>query len=163
MFKKSILVLSIVSLVLIGSSVSGSGRRRCPRSSDDSFWASALFADKNLSENKNQSCMSCHHPSAEFADPDNAADPKNNPVSDGSFPEGFWRSQRAHCCVRRHSARSCIGTGDELYIGGMFWDGRASGLVTSATAGIGAGPTFDPLADQAKGPFLNPVEMAMAR
>jgi hypothetical protein len=28
--------------------------------------------------------MTCHHPSAGFADPDNRADPVNSPVSDGS-------------------------------------------------------------------------------
>jgi cytochrome c peroxidase len=39
--------------------------------------------------------------------------------------------------------------GDTLYIGGQFWDGRATGDVLG-----------DPLADQALGPFLNPVEMA---
>jgi cytochrome c peroxidase len=31
----------------------------------------------------------------------------------------------------------------------------------TATDGLGAGPTGDPLADQAKGPFGNPVEMAL--
>jgi cytochrome c peroxidase len=31
----------------------------------------------------------------------------------------------------------------------------------TATRGLGAGPTGDPLADQAKGPFGNPVEMAL--
>jgi cytochrome c peroxidase len=31
----------------------------------------------------------------------------------------------------------------------------------TATGGLGAGPTGDPLADQAKGPFGNPVEMAL--
>jgi cytochrome c peroxidase len=36
-----------------------------------------------------------------------------------------------------------------LWIGGQFWDGRATGWVLG-----------DPLADQALGPFLNPVEMA---
>jgi cytochrome c peroxidase len=36
-----------------------------------------------------------------------------------------------------------------LYVGGQFWDSRATGEVLG-----------DPLADQALGPFLNPVEMA---
>jgi cytochrome c peroxidase len=39
--------------------------------------------------------------------------------------------------------------GEGLWIGGQFWDGRATGDVLG-----------DPLADQALGPFLNPVEMA---
>jgi cytochrome c peroxidase len=39
---------------------------------------------------------------------------------------------------------------DAVWIGGMFWDGRATGLTLG-----------DPLAEQAKGPFLNPVEQAL--
>jgi len=39
--------------------------------------------------------------------------------------------------------------GEGLWIGGQFWDSRATGEVLG-----------DPLADQALGPFLNPVEMA---
>jgi hypothetical protein len=35
-------------------------------------------------------------------------------------------------------------------MGGMFWDGRATGWILG-----------DPLAEQAKGPFLNPVEQAL--
>jgi len=38
-----------------------------------------------------------------------------------------------------------------IYFGGLFWDGRATG----ATLG-------DPLAEQAQGPFVNPVEMGLA-
>jgi cytochrome c peroxidase len=53
----------------------------------------------------------------------------------------------------------------ELFIGGLFWDGRATGNEVTdtdfSTDWPGAGPTRDPLADQAKGPFLNPVEMAL--
>jgi cytochrome c peroxidase len=37
--------------------------------------------------------------------------------------------------------------GDEVWVGGMFWDGRATG-----------GTLGDPLAEQAQGPFLNPLE-----
>ena len=43
-------------------------------------------------------------------------------------------------------ARSCIST-ELTWVGGMFWDGRATG----ETLG-------DPLAEQAQGPFLNPLE-----
>ena len=37
-----------------------------------------------------------------------------------------------------------------LWIGGMFWDGRATGWTLG-----------DPLAEQAQGPFLNPLEQNM--
>jgi cytochrome c peroxidase len=36
---------------------------------------------------------------------------------------------------------------DEVWVGGMFWDGRATGWTLG-----------DPLAEQAQGPFLNPLE-----
>jgi cytochrome c peroxidase len=56
-------------------------------------------------------------------------------------------------------------TSDALLIGGIFWDGRASGQPSAAMA---TGPELDrkeptgePLADQTKGPFLNPVEMRL--
>jgi len=39
---------------------------------------------------------------------------------------------------------------EELWIGGMFWDRRATGWTLG-----------DPLAEQAQGPFLNPLEQAM--
>ncbi|MDI6804901.1 MAG: cytochrome c peroxidase [Bacteroidota bacterium] len=39
----------------------------------------------------------------------------------------------------------------DLFIGGMFWDGRATGWELG-----------DPLAEQARGPFLNPVEQNIA-
>jgi cytochrome c peroxidase len=39
------------------------------------------------------------------------------------------------------------------YFGGMFWDGRATGLALDN----------DPLAEQAQGPPLNPVEMNMSK
>jgi cytochrome c peroxidase len=42
-----------------------------------------------------------------------------------------------------------LNAGEGLWVGGQFWDGRATGDVLG-----------DPLADQALGPFLNPVEMA---
>jgi cytochrome c peroxidase len=119
----------------------------------------ALFKDKNLSIKGNQSCQSCHHPSAAFADPDNADDPENSPVSDGSFMDRFGGRNAPTAAYAGFSP--VLHWDGELFIGGMFWDGRASGLVSSDTAGLGAGPTYDPLADQAKGPFLNPVEMAM--
>jgi cytochrome c peroxidase len=37
-----------------------------------------------------------------------------------------------------------------LFVGGNFWDGRATGEILG-----------NPAAEQAKGPFLNPVEQAI--
>ena len=38
----------------------------------------ALYLDTNLSINENQGCVSCHHPSAGFADPANRLDPESS-------------------------------------------------------------------------------------
>lgn len=109
-----------------------------------------LYKDKNLSLNQNQSCKTCHHPSAGFADPENLADPIDFPVSAGSDPSLFGGRNAPSAAYAGFSP--IFGWDDSLggYVGGMFWDGRATG----ETLG-------DPLAEQALGPFLNPVEMAM--
>jgi cytochrome c peroxidase len=159
MLRRSILVFGIVSLVVIGFSVSAQAGDPFIRDIMMKALGGLLFSDKNLSLNSNQSCKSCHHPDAKFADPDNANDPVNKPVSDGSIT-GALGGRNAPTASYAAFIPKLFWDG-ELYIGGMFWDARASGLATSATAKIGAGPTFDPLADQAKGPFLNPLEMAM--
>ena len=102
-----------------------------------------LYFDQYLSLNHNQACASCHLPPA-FADPRNAEDPYNNVVSLGS-DETLNGGRNAP--PSSYAAFSPIFYFDDiegLYVGGQFWDGRAATL-----------------ADQAKGPFLNPVEMAM--
>ena len=112
----------------------------------------ALFKDTNLSKNANQSCMTCHHPSAGFADPANRLDPTLLPVSEGSIPGLFGGRNAPTAAYAGFSPPFHYDAIEGLYIGGMFWDGRATGLT----------PTLgDPLAEQALGPFLNPVEMAL--
>jgi cytochrome c peroxidase len=120
----------------------------------------AIYKDLNLSLNQNQSCMTCHHPSAGFADPENRISPALFPVSDGSIDTLFGGRNAPEAS---YSGFSPIFHHDgELFVGGLFWDGRATGRMDiTATGELGSGPTGDPLADQAKGPFGNPVEMAL--
>ena len=108
-----------------------------------------LYKDVDLSFYENQSCKTCHHPSAGFADPANRLDPANSVVSVGS--DGSSGGGR-NAPSAAYAGFSPVPHQDEEgnWIGGMFWDGRATG----ETLG-------DPLAEQAQGPFLNPVEMAM--
>jgi cytochrome c peroxidase len=124
-----------------------------------------IFEDLNLSANKNQACNSCHNSTAKFADPDNTLAPDARPVSQGSEPIFFGGRNAPTATYAAFSPRFHWNTSDALFIGGIFWDGRASGQPTAATA-TGpeldrTDPTGDPLADQAKGPFLNPVEMRL--
>ncbi len=119
----------------------------------------AIYRDLNLSLNQNQSCMTCHHNSAGFADPENRTSPTLFPVSDGSIVTLFGGRNAP---TAAYAGFSPIFHHDgDLFVGGLFWDGRATGMVVTATGGLGSGPTGDPLADQAKGPFGNPVEMAL--
>lgn len=107
-----------------------------------------LYMDKDLSWNSTQSCATCHHRSAGFADPTNSRDPENTMVSlgdDGISLGGRNAPTAAYC---GYSPILNYDTGE--WIGGMFWDGRMTGEVLG-----------DPLAEQAQGPPLNPIEMNM--
>lgn len=99
----------------------------------------ALYFDEQLSINQNQSCASCHLPSAGFADPDQGI-----PVSEGSIAGLFGGRNAPPASYAVFSPFFFYDSIEGMYLGGQFWDGRANSL-----------------ADQALGPFLNPVEMAM--
>ena len=148
----ALLVLSLVSLVTAGPAVSG----------DIKKLGRLLFEDLNLSSESNQGCISCHHPTAGFEDPINRISPMYRPVSEGSIMGKFGSRNAPSAAYAGYNPvfyyDICLG----LFMGGTFWDGSATGrLDVTATSGLGSGPTGDPLADQAKGPFLNPVEMAL--
>ena len=103
-----------------------------------------LYFDRFLSANQNQSCASCHDQAAGFADPLNLRLPEEFPTSAGSDTSKFGGRNAPPAGYAQFSPPFFFDPVEGLYIGGQFWDGRA--------------PT---LKEQAKGPFLNPVEMAM--
>lgn len=103
-----------------------------------------LYFDRYLSFNHNQSCASCHDISAGFADPLNLRLPDLYPVSAGSITTAFGGRNAPPSAYALHSPPFGLDPATGLYFGGQFWDGRAATLK-----------------DQAKGPFLNPVEMNM--
>jgi len=97
-----------------------------------------LYFDEQLSEPPGQSCASCHSPDAGFADPDS-----DLPVSRGATPSLVGNRNTPTAAYAVFSPDFHFDEDEDLYVGGQFWDGRAVDL-----------------ADQAKGPFLNPIEMA---
>ncbi|MCM2264459.1 MAG: hypothetical protein NDI73_04610 [Desulfuromonadales bacterium] len=103
-----------------------------------------LYFDRYLSSNHNQSCASCHDISAGFADPLNLRLPDLYPVSAGSITTAFGGRNAPPSAYALYSPPFGLDPATGLYVGGQFWDGRAATLK-----------------DQAKGPFLNPVEMNM--
>ena len=96
-----------------------------------------LYFDTNLSEPIGQACASCHHPSAGFADPDSEL-----PVSRGADPAHFGNRNTPTTTYAAFTPEFHFDKKEGLYIGGFFLDGRAQTMK-----------------EQAKGPFLNPVEM----
>lgn len=103
-----------------------------------------LYKDENLSLNRNQSCESCHSLRNRFAfvDPDNVRE--GSPVSDGSVPGRTGTLNAPSAGYAAFSPFFHWDAEEGLYVGGQFWNGRGRTL-----------------AEQAAGPFLNPVEMAM--
>jgi cytochrome c peroxidase len=109
----------------------------------------SIFFDENLSLNQNQSCASCHGPEVGWTGPLSETN-AHGAVYEGSVPDGFGDRKPPSAA---YATLSPIFHQDKqgLFIGGNFWDGRATGEVLG-----------NPAADQALGPFLNPVEQALA-
>ncbi len=97
-----------------------------------------LFFDENLSTPVGQSCATCHAPEAGFGNPN-----ADYPVSQGVHKDRFGNRNDLPAAYAAFSPTFHFDTEEGLYVGGQFWDGRAADL-----------------AEQAKGPFVNPLEMA---
>ncbi len=107
-----------------------------------------LFFDANLSEPSGQSCAACHGPSAGWTGPDSSLN-KGGSVYEGALKGRFGNRKPPSAAYAGFSPVLHLDE-EGNFVGGMFWDGRASG----DTLG-------DPLAEQAMGPFLNPLEQNM--
>ncbi len=94
-----------------------------------------LFTDTNLSTPAGQSCQSCHDPAFAFTEPD-----KTRGVSGGATAGRFGNRNAPSAAYAAFSPEFGFVAGK--FAGGQFWDGRATNLT-----------------EQAKGPFLNPLEM----
>ena len=99
--------------------------------------------DANLSEPAGQACADCHDPRSGYGDR-----VRRYPVSEGVIPGKFGGRNAPSWAYTAWSPVMHFDEAEGLWIGGMFWDGRATGWTLGS-----------PLAEQAQGPFLNPVEM----
>jgi cytochrome c peroxidase len=107
-----------------------------------------IFFDKNLSVNNNQSCATCHAPSAGFTGPDPSVNALGG-VYMGSV-DGLFTNRKPPSAAYAGRSPVLHKQDDGTWCGGMFWDGRATGQKLD-----------DPLAEQAQIPFLNPPEQAL--
>lgn len=108
-----------------------------------------IFSDQNLSLRRNQSCASCHDARFGFTAPSSAIN-AHGAVMAGSVPTRFGNRRPPSAAYAAFSPVLFFDDEDGAWVGGNFWDGRATG------ARLG-----NPAAEQALGPFLNPVEMAL--
>lgn len=96
-----------------------------------------IYFDKRLSTPPGQSCASCHLPSAGFDDPG-----RGLPVSRGVVKSSTGFRNAPMAAYAKFIPPLYYDTDGGTYVGGLFLDGRV-----------------DSLAEQARFPFLNPVEM----
>lgn len=125
--------------------------------SDKEQLGKSLFFDDNLSLNNNQSCAACHGPEVGFTGPISALNGAGAAYV-GSIEERSGNrkppsaayatpSPILHYVIEQPNNKN---KAEALFIGGNFWNGRATGEKLG-----------NPAADQAQGPFLNPVEQAL--
>lgn len=103
------------------------------------------FFDANLSLYSDLSCSGCHSPEVGWTGADASIDALGA-VYMGSVDGRFGNRKPPSAAYAGFSPVLNQGA----TVGGMFWDGRATGRTLG-----------DPLSEQAMGPFLNPLEQAM--
>ena len=108
-----------------------------------------IFFD-NISSPERQSCASCHAPETGFTGP-NPGFNLLTAIYPGAVPTRFGNRKPPSAAYATLSPMFHYDAGEGLFIGGNFWDGRATGDLLG-----------NPAADQALGPFLNPVEQNAA-
>ena len=108
-----------------------------------------IFFDKSLSARNNQSCASCHAAISGWTGPVPGIN-LDGAVYPGSIRTLFGNRKPPTVAYAGDSPVLHYDDVAEAWVGGMFWDGRATGLTLD-----------DPLAEQAQGPFLNPLEQAL--
>jgi len=108
-----------------------------------------LFFDTNLSTPAGQACAACHAPEVGFTGPLSDINATGG-VYPGAIPTRFG-NRKPPAASYAAGPILYFDMEEEVWVGGTFWDGRASGWTLG-----------DPLAEQAQGPFLNPVEQNMA-
>jgi cytochrome c peroxidase len=104
-----------------------------------------LFFDK-LSSPDSMSCATCHAPDVGFTGPIPGIN-FHGAVYRGAVPQRFGNRKPPSAAYATLSPVFHYDEEEGLFVGGNFWDGRATGEVLG-----------NPAADQALGPFLNPVE-----
>jgi len=105
-----------------------------------------LLFDTALSTPPGQSCTACHATETGFSGPDPSIN-AGEAVYPGAVFTRFGNRKPPTIAYGGDSPVLYYDEDENVWVGGMFWDGRATGWTLG-----------DPLAEQAQGPFLNPLE-----
>jgi cytochrome c peroxidase len=148
-FTIALVLAAIIGMHFLVGGKSALGQDLYPNAAKMAALGKALFFDTNLSANGTQSCAACHAPEVGWTGPD-ASINNGGAVYPGALPYRFGN--------RKPPASAYAGDSPVLYydeeegewVGGMFWDGRATGAILG-----------DPLAEQAQGPYLNLLEQSL--
>ncbi|MGZ6546390.1 MAG: cytochrome-c peroxidase [Actinomycetota bacterium] len=108
----------------------------------------SIFLDVRLSFNRNLACASCHGSVVGWTGPDGAINAAGA-MYEGSIAGRFGDRKPPSAAYATQSPIFHMPT-EGAFVGGNFWDGRATGEKLG-----------NPATDQAQGPFLNPAEQAL--
>ena len=148
----SCVLSSAVVFVPVGTAAGDDGQPLNPKQQ----LGKSIFFDANLSINGNQACAACHAPEVGWTGPSETIN-ASGAAYEGSILGRFGNrkppssayatlSPILHYTLEKANNKNKT---EALFVGGNFWDGRATGEKLG-----------NPAADQAQGPFLNPVEQA---
>jgi cytochrome c peroxidase len=143
--KKFSIVFAVCFFTMYFLKGTGGPQKTSPGLSPKEELGKRLFFDTRLSVPEGQNCAACHGPQVGMTGPDEAIN-KSGGVYEGAVEGRFGNRKPPAAAYSGDSPVFNMITEGE-FVGGMFWDGRATG----ETLG-------DPLAEQAMGPFLNPLE-----
>lgn len=138
---KRCIVLTVLIVVGVASAASAQNGVLTPMEQLGKF----LFFDK-ISVPNSMSCADCHAPKTGFVGPIPGIN-IHGAVYRGAVPQRFGNRKPPSSAYLTESPIFHYDEIEGLFIGGNFWDGRATGERLGS-----------PVAEQALGPFLNPVE-----
>ena len=137
-FARALATATLLLLVVAGASAQETLRP------DNEELGKKLFFDTNLSTPSGLACVGCHGAEVGYTGQD-AAINAAGAAYEGAVAGRFGNRKPPSAAYAGDSP--ILHFDGTIWVGGMFWDGRATGWILG-----------DPLAEQAQGPFLNPLE-----
>src|SRR5664280_96068 len=142
--RSALVVIALGSL--IGLLLAAAGTAQAAGLTKTEKLGQSLFFDRHLSQPAGVACASCHSSTVGWTGSDQAVN-LTGVAYPGAVDTRFGNRKPPTAAYAGDSPILHYVDSTTGWVGGMFWDGRATG----ATLG-------DPLAEQAQGPFLNPLE-----